>query len=164
MSRTLVRGAVLVVLATTVLAGPLVPQVELAREPATGDRMFCEASGAVGVAVTDFPDDRIALERQGFGVQKYQLSAADVVVSVDELRGCPVVIYELEIPSLGYVSVRRMYPTEESLGEASLSIVGGTFDPGKLTEDAYDARARVLVVGDERRTVFERNLTIPVVE
>lgn len=164
MSRKFVWGAVLVIISTTFLSGPLVPQVDFAREPPTTDRMFCESSGSASVEVTDFPGGRTAIERQQFGVQKYELSVPDVLVSVEELQGCPVVIYELEIPSLGYVSVRRVYPVEGRTEKISLSIVGGRFNPGEITEDSYDGRAVVIVAGDRRRTVFSRNLTIPVVE
>lgn len=164
MPRKLVWGTVVVILATAVVAGPLVPGANISMDSRAEDRLHCGPNGSANVSVGDVPVDGFSLDRQRFGVETYRLSIPEIPATVETFDGCPVVIYELEVPDLDYVTVSRYYPTDHGGTSLTLSIVGGTFEPDRIANDSYEATISVHVEGDERRTVYRQNVTVPVIE
>lgn len=164
MVRKIIWATIILISGTAVLSGPLVAQVDLSREPANADRLYCGPSGSASVEVRGFDEEGFAIERQRFGTDAYELETPDLSATVDDVEGCPVVIFEVVIPAFDHTSVRRFYPSSNSNEQLSLRTVGGTFQPEKVTNDSYSMTVSVVIEGDERTTVFERNLTVPVVE
>lgn len=160
-ARGSVYGAVALIVAVTVLSGPLVGVVDLTYERGTG--LTDEAgSGSVDVAVQSLPD-RGTISEGRYGSQKFYLRVPDAVVTLSNVTGQPLVKYDLDIPGLGLSTGTTAFVTDAAAGRKTLSISQQTFEPDELSQDRYDATVSVLVRADGNATVVaERSIVIEV--
>jgi hypothetical protein len=174
MSRTWVRLAVVVVVAVTLVSGPLVGGIDFTKPREAPDSSFCQRSGNASVSVVSVDESSFTLEQQSYGARSYLVDGEPTVVSVDDVTGCPLVSYEVRIPALGFFS-RRVYflgnggetpttkPGSPTTGRTiSMSLVGGSFDPDSVDQRSYEGVLVVGVQGDTNRTIYESNITVGV--
>lgn len=147
-------------LGVALLSGPLFPYVDLGVSDETPNPGFCKADGDASITVRDVPLESFRLEQRRFGVEKYYVTGADSTAYVEDVTGCPVLVYRLTIADLNYFSQRLYYLPDSEGQEVSMSPVEGTFDPGEIDQRSYDATLTILLRGDERRTIYRENLTI----
>jgi hypothetical protein len=146
------------------LSGPLVPQVDLTTTPTEKPSPYCEAHGNASVTVEDVPREQFSVKQRRFGAGSYYISAPDTTVSVENVQGCPVIVYRLTINDLNYFGQRLYFVTEERNRTVSLSVVKGTFTPSDIGAGPYDGTVTILVRGDQKRPVYRTNVTVRVDE
>lgn len=145
-----------------ILSGPLVPGIDMTQEPTRTPSSFCSASGNASVHVTDTPEDSFELKQRRFGAGVYYLSGDLTTAEVDEVRGCPVVVYRFTIPELNFLGNRLYFVTDTSNRSISMKVVEGRFAPETISRDSYRGRIQVLLRGDQERLVFAKNVTVDV--
>lgn len=152
--------AVGLVLGVTLLSGPLVPQIDFVSDAPASTSEFCEPDGDASVTVGTVPAESFILEQRRFGVEKYYLTGSDTIASIGDVSGCPVLVYRFTIPDLNYVG-QQLYFLSDSEGQTvSMTTGEGTFDPGEIEQQSYDATLTITLRGDERRTIYRENVTI----
>jgi hypothetical protein len=174
MSRIWVLLAVVVVVAVTLVSGPFVAGGDFPHPREAPDSSFCQRSGNASVSVVSVDESSFTLEQQSYGARSYVIDGEPTVVSVEDVRGCPRVIYEVRIPELGFFS-RRVYflgtggetpttkPGSPTTGRTiSMSLVGGSFEPDSVDQRSYEGVLVVGVQGDANRTIYESNITVGV--
>lgn len=152
--------AVGLLLGVTLLSGPLVPQIDLVTSDEAPDSRFCEADGNASITVRDVPLESFTLEERRFGVDTYYLAGSDSTVYVDDVTGCPVLVYRLTIADLNYFGQQLYFLPDSEGQEVSMTVVEGTFNPEEIQQRSYDATLTILLRGDQRRTIYQENVTI----
>ena len=151
-----------VVLATTLVSGPLVGFVDL-----TADQSFSSAGLGEGRAtVTDvtFPD-RVVIEKGDYGSGSYYLRVGTASATVRDVVGRPILSYELSIPALGNTKSTIQVLSSSDDGEIELGFDEKPFGKDEITADSYAGTLSVAIrYGGEERTVARENVTIEVVE
>lgn len=161
--RAVVWATVAVIVVTMLASGPLVSSVDLTNQKGQ-DSLFCAPDGTLDLAVEQVPVESYAIVKQGLGTEQYSLEGDDVRLRVSNVTGCIVISSRLEIPGLGFSSVRHNYVTADSDELQRSSTVGGIFDSERITQESYDATLVIDVRAEENETVYRGNFTIPVEE
>jgi hypothetical protein len=149
-----------VILGTVLASGPLVQAVDFTAQPAdVTDVGSAEAS----ISILDPPEDtfRIALGR--FGSEHY-LYAPPISVSIDEVRGDPLLVYEVAVRGLGYNFAELLFLSESDAGRVvNIEMQRSAVDIEDLSQRTYPGVVTVRLRGEvEARVVFQRNVTVNV--
>ena len=155
--RAVLAATVGIILAVTVVSGPLVG-VSL-----TSEQSFDPGSGSVDATVVSAPDTA-TLKQGSHGAGVYYLRADPVDLEVTNVSGQPSIIYELYLPEQGYTASSLTFIDDEATGEVAVEFDPVTMEADRVDADAYDAVLRVLVNDDRgERPVLERDVTVEVV-
>ena len=160
-------AVVIVVVATTVLSGPLGP-VDLTTDPTTcAENVFPEQRNAT-VDPRTVPE-RATLTRSDFVADVWRLTVPAATVNVSDVSGRPTVSYRLQVPELGRTVGTRVVLSHCTSGRVPLRIDEATLPPEAVEEEQYDATAFVVYRGTENgtkveRTLVTRNATVEVAE
>lgn len=157
-TRAAVWATVGVILVTVAVSG-LLPNF-----PPPPDQRYCDASGNATVTVEDTAADELAIVPTDANQERYELTGPPIRATATDVRGCPVLVYRVGISDLGFTSVRRTFLSPEGPPSVSMSVVGGTFDGERITNGSYPATVELQLEGNETRTVYSRNVTVPVSE
>ncbi len=157
-SRSAVPLVVAVVLATTLVSGPLVGAVDLtsASEPSPF------GGGSVTVDDVSLPGEA-TLAPARFGAAGYYLRVPPATIRLGSVSGTPRLSYRIEISGLAYSRSSVYVP--DSAGDYSLSIDRARFDDGEVSAESYDATISVLYRANQsQREIASRPITVEVVE
>lgn len=155
----IVRVTVGIIVLVTVVSGPIVGAVDFTHqaESSPGD-------GTVELSVLSIPTNNARFEPGRYGSTGHILRVPDAVVSVDAIRGEPVIIYKIRIPGLSYVRLSIHLPNEKHRGDRyRLSLEPDNFASERLTRETYDAE--LLIVVRERntaQTIAKTNISVEV--
>jgi hypothetical protein len=161
LSRALAAGTVAVVLAVTLVSGPLVGAVDLteARDDDTSGEL---GFGSVEATIVSLPDDPRLVKGQ-YGSGAYYLRVGPATVDVSNVEGRPMLVYKLRIPELGYARGTTTFLDGGMSGSQRFSIDEAAVSPEKVTREAYDGELVVLVrSGNESRVIERRPVTVTV--
>lgn len=156
-----VRATALCLVAVAVIAGPLVPWVDLTR-PQGGEHLVCDG-GTATVSVVE-PPGGVSLEAERFGAGTYSFVAEDAVVNVDTVKGCPRLVYRLEVPALGVDARQVVFLEGHDGGEVVLSPPPAAVPPDEVNRTAYDGTVVVELQGDANEELYRANVTVEVIE
>ncbi|GCF12967.1 hypothetical protein Harman_09020 [Haloarcula mannanilytica] len=159
-TRAVITGVTSVMLAVTLLSGPLVPSVTLASEP----EPVALETGNVTVSAVEMPDT-VTLEAGSYGAASYYLNAPPIHVQFSNRTGRPTLVYELTIEELGYSRTTNHF-LDESTGDAyELTLASDTFTDAEIQREQYNGTVTVSKRDDAGHgVVATRNVTISVIE
>lgn len=159
--RGLVIGVVAVVVATSLVSGPLVGAVDLTRADRTDPGSVGTGSATVGDIT--FPETA-ELATGRFGAETFYLRIPAATVELQRVIGQPILTYRVSIPDLGFTSESVHFVTERNEGTRQLSLDETTIDPSEVTEETYAGELTVNVRSDAgSRTVANGTVSIEVV-
>lgn len=145
----------------SLVSGPLVASVDFTGH---ASNTFCEPSGDAQVTISDFSTNGFIMQRSGANASHYEVVGPPVQATVGNIRGCPVLTLELQIPELGFRSVRKSFLAPGDGPSITLTVVGGQFDEERITQDSYPGVIKLSLTGDETRTLYNKTTTINVSE
>lgn len=154
-------AAVGLILGVTFISGPLVGSIDVTGHAAG---TYCEASGSANVTIRDIPVGKFMLEPVDDGDRNFSVVGPPARVNARNVQGCPVLALELKIPELGFRSVRKSFLSPGGDSDVTLAVVGGQFDPERITNESYRATVELRLAGDETRTLYNQTTEIPVSE
>lgn len=160
-ARRVVRVTAVCLLAVAVVSGPLVGSVDLTR-PAGGDYLVCQG-GTATVEVTD-PPGGFTLEAERFGAGTYTFEGEDATAEVEDVEGCPRLVYRLQVPALGVDARQVTFLSGDDRGTHVLSAPGASVGPDDVERDAYDGTVTLELHGEDTRVLYRANVTVEVVE
>lgn len=164
--KAIIAVTVGIIVATTVLSGPLVGAVDLTTEPNGEERLLEATTHGITVQVIEEPKGPVVLDRGEFGNDVYRLLVPPVTVRVTNVQGNPTVTYKVRIFGLGYTRVGSyILDADTSPDERTLEVTETTFPPERVTESQYNATLSVTVHDTAgSRVVFQTNTTVVVRE
>lgn len=160
-ARRVVRATAVSLVAIAVVSGPLVGSVDLTR-PAGGDYLVCEG-GTATVEITEQPGE-FTLEAGRFGAGTYTFEGEDATAEVEDVEGCPRLVYRLQVPALGVDARQVTFLSGDDEGTRVLSAPGASVEPDDVGRDAYDGTVTIELHGDDTRVLYRANVTVEVVE
>jgi hypothetical protein len=155
--------AVGVVLATSLLSGPLVGAADLSSAPEI-DNSFGPGQGSMNVTVHTVPDEA-RLVKSDFGAGAYFLRMSPADVTVSEIRGQPILVYKLRISGLVFVSSRNTFVTEADEGRMTVPFAEDTVQRERVNPDVEEYPAEIVIgvlVNGEEQVVQRTNVTVEV--
>jgi hypothetical protein len=159
-TRLAVYGVAGIVLAVTLVSGPLVGAVDLTQEP-----QACSApvgTGTATVSVDSLPDSA-TISKGEFGSEVYYLQVPDGSATVENVTGQPTLSYTISIPELGRTAGPVLFLCADQSARQPLSIDRRTIEEEDLTADSYEATLTLLLRGDGGETlVREKAITVEV--
>lgn len=159
-SEYVVGGTVALLLAVTLLSGPLVGAVDLT--PDREEREFAPGAGTVEASVVSVPSNA-TLDRGAYGSGAYYLRVPEATVDVAAVTGQPMLVYKLRIPELGYVRGTTHFLDESSTGRRTIALDEATLAPEEIDRDRYRGELLVLTRTDSGdRTISRTNVTVEV--
>jgi len=158
--RATVWSVVGLVVATTLVSGPLVGAVDLTTEPDT-DTL---GSGSVTVGSPSLPAEA-TITAGRFGAGQYTLRVPDATVEITAVEGRPILAYRLSIPQRGYSRSTAHFLTARNAGTFSLSMADDSFDPSTVDRSEYSGAIEIVArANGSERVVANRTITVTVVE
>lgn len=160
-ARVVVRATVLIIVAVTLLSGPLVGVVDLTTEP---DREGL-GRGTASISVVSVPTEDLRFERARYGTGTYTLRVPPAEIYVESVSGNPVLTYKLRLPEMGYVrtSIHALGP-EQSGTRLSVELARHEVDPAKIERDSYRGELLLTLRGARTQVIHRQNVTVAVVE
>jgi hypothetical protein len=157
--RAAIAVVVAVVLAVSLLSGPLVAGVDLSPTPDEGPP---PQTGDATVAVVSTPDTA-RLDRGSFGADApYTLVVPDATVRLSNVTGGPLLVYKLRIRALGYTRGTTHFLDPSSAGTRAVGLDRTTLEED-LAQDRYEGELLLLLRGDgPERTLYRGNVTVRV--
>jgi hypothetical protein len=158
-SRGLVYATVAVLVVVTAATGPL----GLFAVPAPADGSTANiGTGDATLSVVSTPE-RVRLVAGSLDSSPYYLRVPDSVLSVESVRGRPLLTYSLDIDGLGYS--RSSVHTIEEPGRVAVSMERTALEPETVTDGSYAGRLQLVLRGtDTERTVHEQPVRVVVRE
>ena len=155
-TRGVTYATVAVVVLVTAATGPvgLIAIPEAGAEGALG-------TGSAAVSVVSSPDT-VRIDRGEYGTDTFNLRVPDTVLDVESVDGSPILTYAIAIDELGYSRSSVHVLSSDREGTIRVGIEGDTFESGELTADRYDAQLRLVLRGNETRTVYSKPVTVVV--
>lgn len=162
-SEASVAVAVGVIVAVTLLSGPLAGAVDLT--PATSEGICTDSTNAsVDVTVESLPDSATLSEGR-YGSQTYYLRVPDAVATVQNITGCPFLVYEFDIEEMSYGVSTTAFLSPDRTGRQTLEIERIPREASEITREQYNATTRLLIRTDAGDTVVrEESFVIEVEE
>ncbi|WP_424017477.1 hypothetical protein ACOZ4N_16630 [Halorientalis pallida] len=160
--RHLQLGTAAVVLVVLVLSGPLVGVVDLTPESRGAAEL---GDGTANASIVGDPTADLAITPGRFGTNVSYLRIPPAVVDVRQVEDRPRVLYLVSVPELGFErSVTE--PLDERVdGRVTLRMDDRAFPHARIRNESYRATVVVRVQSfEESRTVYRRNVTVPVRE
>lgn len=156
-SKVAVYGTVAVIVATTLVSGPLVDAVDFTQER---DETFDPNTGGATVTVLSTPD-RARLDRGSFGAGAYYLQVPDATVRIADVSGQPILAYKIRIPELGYTRSTAHFIDEDNEGRMAVSIESDALPPDEIDRESYSGELLVVLRAGGSDEVLSRG-PIPV--
>jgi len=155
-TRGVTYATVAVVVAVTVATGPV--GLLAVPEPGTDGAL---GTGNATVSVVSAPED-VRIEGGEYGTDTLNLRVSEAVLDVDSVSGNPLLTYAIDIDELGYSrsSVHVLGPAQE--GRIRVGIDRATFEASEITADRYEGRLRLVLRGNETRTIYSEPVTVAV--
>lgn len=149
-----------VVIALSILSGPLVGGVDLTSRPTTP----APGSGSASVSVQSVPTGTVHIERGEFDAGTYHLAAEPAVVRVSDVRGNPTLRYSVDIPALGLVDTKSYALGEQGAGTLRLEFRPFEISPEWIQKDRYNATIAIWLVqrGNEYESLYQESVTVEV--
>jgi hypothetical protein len=154
-----------VVCLTAIASGPLVPGVDLtSSEPVSANSQSDGAlgSGSASVSVQEFPD-RAHFTEGEFDSGAYYLSSPPIRVTAESITGRPILVCQLDIPTLGYSTNRLAFLNESANGTHVFQFDAGPISADKFDATEYSGELSVFVrANGEKNVIASRNVTVVV--
>ncbi|MFB6297922.1 MAG: hypothetical protein ABEH56_05320 [Salinirussus sp.] len=159
-SRVAVYATVAVVLVVTLATGPIGPiEVPAADRGIEGD---LPGTGNATVTVISTPET-LRLVRGVSGTDVYYLRAPPTVLSVESVQGRPILTYKIDIDGLGYQQNVARFLNASREGRVRFEVNrGGPLEAGQVEAGRYDGRIRLILRGEQQRTVYETRVSVEV--
>lgn len=158
--RGVVCGVVGLIVATTLVSGPLVGAVDFTAEPDNSEL----GTGAATIDSVSLPD-RATLTAGRFGAGEYTLRVPDATVELSAVEGRPILVYKLSIDSRGYTRSTTHFVSDRNVGRFPLSLSEDRFEPDTVEEDEYQGRLEVILrANNESREIASKAIPVEVVE
>lgn len=144
-----------------VISGPIVPAIDFTQSPHE-TVPSTEPSNASILVVTP-PSDEFRI-RHGRWVSEIYLDSPPITIYVEEVVGTPILVYELEIRSLGYAAAQLAFLSERNEGqEITLDLQREPLNGERITESSYPTELSIhLRTGNETRDIYRKNVTVTV--
>lgn len=156
--RGVVYGVIGLVLATTLVSGPLVGAVDFTTAPE--QRSF--GSGNATVGDVSLPSST-EITSGRFGSGEYYVLVPDATLTVANVTGTPLLAYQFSIPALGYSRSTTHFVTSSDTGTYELSLKRDAIEPSRVENRSYDGTVTVFLRSNEsERRLAERNVTVEV--
>jgi len=156
--RAVVYGVIGLVLATTLVSGPLVGTVKFTTAP---ERTSLNGGDATVGAVTLPSSTEITSGR--FGSGEYYVHVPDATLTVANVTGTPLLAYQFSIPAMGYSRSTTHFVTSADAGTYGLSLERDAIEPSRVEKQSYDGTLSVFLRSNEsERRLAERNVTVEV--
>lgn len=158
--RAAVYGVIGLVLATTLVSGPIVGAVDFTT--ATDNPAYGGSNATLhGVSLPESAE----LGQGRYGAGEYILRVADATITVDEVVGGPVLAYRISIPSMEYSRTTTHFITAANTGPYAVSMADDSLATSMVENHSYQGQLFVFLRsnGTERR-LAERNITVEVTE
>jgi hypothetical protein len=149
-----------VILGTLLASGPLVQAVDFTAQPAdVTDVGSAEAS----ISIISPPAETFRITPGRFGSEPY-LYAPPISASIDEVRGDPILVYEVAVRGLGYNFAELIFLSESDAGRVvNIEMQRSAVDIEDLNRETYQGVVTVRWRGEQEfRVVFQRNVTVNV--
>ena len=154
--------AVAIILAGTLISGPLAPGVDFTQVRETEQGLDSLGSGTISIAGATLPD-RAVLQRGDYGAGTYRLLVPDATVDVASYSGRPIISYGIDIDEIGYSRNSIRILVNETDSTLSLPLEEDTLDKGQLGNDSYRAELTLLTrAGGNETIIAQRNITVEV--
>lgn len=155
----LLTSVVLVV--TPVIAGPLVPGIQLPEKAAASPP---PGEGTATVSVRSVPGNSIQFVQSDYGAETYHFTNTAAVVEVQTIEGNPRVNYAIDIPALKLTDINSYHLAEREPGALELRLRPIELDPDRITQDSYEATIAIWLVtnGNEYESVYQETIRIEV--
>lgn len=159
--RATVAATVGLIVAVTLVSGPLVGAVDLTPEAGDDAGPASNEPASATVQVLEEPAGPVVLDQGEFGNDVYKLVVPPITVRVTDVRGAPTVTYKVRIFGLGYTRVTSYVLEPGTSAERRiLEVTKTTFPPSRITEAEYPARLFVTVHDSAgTRIVYQTNTT-----
>lgn len=158
-SRNAVVVAIGLIIGFTLISGPLVESVDISGHSRD---IYCEPSGIADVNVKGAESQEYVLSPRVDNNKYYSVTGPPVSILIDKIQGCPVLTLVMEIPALGFKSVRKSFLRPGDGPQVSLSIVGGYFASNRINDESYEGTVTLWLNGTENRTLYTERITIEV--
>lgn len=160
--RVIPVAALVVILAGTLVSGPLVPGVDFTRVRESEQGLDSLGEGSITISEATLPDSAV-LKQGNYGAGSYRLLVPDATVVVANYTGRPIISYGIDIDEIGYSRNSIRILVNETDSRLSLPIEEDTLDKGTLDEEEYDAQLTLLTrAGGNETVVATRNITVEV--
>lgn len=140
--RAIVGGFVAIVVATALLSGPLLGQVDLTGTASSESYGFAEGSATVGDV--EFPDTAV-LRSGRYGAEIFYLEIEPARADLQRVVGQPALTYSLSIPDMGVKREALHLVTADDQGTVELTMGDMDVDATDVTADAYTGEVSVNV-------------------
>lgn len=156
--RGVVYGVIGLVLATTLVSGPLVGAVDFT--PAAEESSLDGGNATVG----DVSLPATAEIRHGrFGSGEYYVHVPDATLRLDNVTGTPLLAYRFSIPVLGYSRSTTHFVTAADTGRYDLTLSRDAIEPSRVENRSYGGTVSVFLRSNRtERRLAERNVTVEV--
>lgn len=155
-----VVAVVAIIVVTTLASGPLVGAVDLTNEP---DRPAF-GHGNVTISNADLPTNA-TLRKARFGAGGYELRVPSATVDLENVTGYPRLVYEVEIPELGYSRSTTHSPPPDEVRSYTLTIERGTLETDDIEASSYAGTVSIARMADhEKHEIVSGDVTVEVVE
>lgn len=158
-ARASVVACLTLILTIMVISGPLV-DIDLTRKGGvmSGD----VGSGSMTGTVESMPDQAI-LERGSFGADSYELRVPDATLTIDSVRGQPILSYRVTIPDHGLTLSTTYVLSANAKGVYTLESDTYSITPDQVSADTYTGELEIRVRANQTVRVLERrNITVEV--
>ena len=160
--RAIPTAAFVVILAGTLVSGPLVPGVDFTQVRETDGGLDSLGDGSITITEATLPE-RAVLRQGNYGAGSYRLLVPDATVVVANYTGRPIISYGVDIDEIGYSRNSIRILVNETDSQLSIPLEEDTLDKGQLSEDSYDAQLTLLTRANGNETVVAtRNITVEV--
>jgi len=149
-----------VILGTLLASGPLVQAVDFTTQPADITKVD---SAEASISIISPPAENFRIAPGRFGSEPY-LYAPPISASIDEVRGDPILVYEVAVRGLGYNFAELLFLSKSDAGHVvNIEMQRSAVDIEDLNRGTYQGVVTVRWRGEqESRVVFKRNVTVNV--
>lgn len=159
--RAAVYGAAALVVLAALLSGPLGVGGLSAPDGPPVDA----GNGTVALSVEHVPSEGIQFAERDSDVQRYELSVPNARVDIESVTGVPILLYELQVPEMGYGQTSVYFLESDDTGGKMLVMPEDSLPPELVTESSYDGFLLVKVRTSNGDQVLARqNVTVEVIE
>lgn len=146
------------ILLVTLLSGPLFGAVDLTAAESRG----VLGEGSADVQTVSVPHDG-RLIPTGYADRKYLLSLPSATVDISNLSGNPMLVYEIRIRELGYITSTTHFLDERFTGRQPLTLEEAVLNRTSLDREVYDGELLIIKrTNEDETTVYRGKVTLRV--
>lgn len=158
-SQGLFAATALVVVAVSVVSGPLVGAVDLTQNPEVAPG----GTGTADVEVRDVPKT-VVLEQADFGAGTYHLAGPSASVAVGTVTGNPLLEYVIHIPALDFTDIKTYDLRNTPRQTLELTFRPVELSPKRVRRETYNGTIEIRLQSDEFGVLYEGPVTVEVRE